>query len=112
VITLFLVGFKTHGVFAYSRHLNFFGEFMQWWSFYIFSVAASGVWLNWTILGAFLLTLLFQGSTAFTEWITLKKYPRYAEYQKTTSALIRKFSHAPISICYLTYDVIFSSLIA
>jgi steroid 5-alpha reductase family enzyme len=39
-------------------------------------------------LGAVLLMLLFQGSTQFTESITLKKYPRYAEYQKVTSVLV------------------------
>jgi steroid 5-alpha reductase family enzyme len=31
---------------------------------------------------------LFQGSTSFTESITLSKYPAYAEYQRRTSRLI------------------------
>jgi steroid 5-alpha reductase family enzyme len=60
----------------------------QWWAFYIFSVGASGIWQNWTVIGAILLTFLFQGSTAFTEWITAKKYPLYAVYQKYTPTLM------------------------
>ena len=39
-------------------------------------------------MGAILLVLLFQGSTRFTESITLKKYPAYADYQKCTSQLV------------------------
>jgi steroid 5-alpha reductase family enzyme len=60
----------------------------MWWAIYVFSIAASGVWLNWSIAGAILLTLLFQGSTRFTEELTLSKYPAYRDYQQTTSRLI------------------------
>jgi steroid 5-alpha reductase family enzyme len=80
--------FVTSGLFRYSRHPNFFCEQAMWWTIYLFSVAASGVWLNWSIAGAFLLTLLFQGSTRFTEELTLRKYPAYRAYQQTTSRLI------------------------
>lgn len=86
-----LLGFKTTGLFKYSRHPNFFAEQSQWWAFYIFSVACTGQYLNWTILGAFLLSLLFQGSCRFTESITVAKYHMYAEYQKTTSSMIPWF---------------------
>ncbi len=51
------------------------------------AIAARSV-LQWTVLGAVLLTLLFLGSTRFTESITLSRYPDYAAYQKTTPALI------------------------
>ena len=34
-------GFLTRGLFAYSRHPNFFAEQMVWWAFYVFSVAAT-----------------------------------------------------------------------
>ncbi|MGB5812789.1 MAG: DUF1295 domain-containing protein [Polyangiales bacterium] len=79
--------FATHGLFQYSRHPNFFCEQAMWWVYYVFSIAAGAGWLNWTICGAVLLTLLFQGSTGLTEKITLRKYPAYAEYQRTTSRL-------------------------
>lgn len=80
--------FLTAGLFRWSRHPNFFCEQAIWWSFYGFSVAATDRWLDPTILGAALLTLLFQGSTAFTERITLAKYPEYADYQRRTSRLL------------------------
>lgn len=79
--------FLTSGLFRYSRHPNFFCEMAMWWSFYLFSVAGAG-WLNATIGGAIVLTLLFQGSTRMTENVSLSKYPTYAEYQRTTSRLI------------------------
>ena len=80
-------GFLTTGLFRYSRHPNFFCEQAMWWVYYVFSVAAGAGVLNWTIAGAASLTLLFQGSTWITEKITLRKYPAYARYQKTTSRL-------------------------
>ncbi len=83
--------FLTAGLFRYSRHPNFFCEQAMWWTFYLFSAAAAGVWLNWTLTGAVLLTLLFQSSTWLTEKITLRKYPAYADYQHTTSRLIPWF---------------------
>jgi steroid 5-alpha reductase family enzyme len=59
-------GFLTSGLFRVSRHANFFAEMCIWWSIYLFSVGSAG-WLNWTIIGPFTLTLLFQGSTWLTE---------------------------------------------
>lgn len=89
-------GFVTTGLFAFSRHPNFFFEQAQWWAFYAIGATAAvsaggGVWggaINWTILGAALLSVLFIGSTIFTESITASKYPAYAEYQRTTSMLV------------------------
>jgi steroid 5-alpha reductase family enzyme len=80
--------FLTSGLFRYSRHPNFFCEQGMWWAFYLFSVAASGNWINASIAGPVLLTLLFQGSTRLTEDLTLRKYPDYREYQRTTPRLV------------------------
>ena len=44
-------GFLQAGLFRVSRHPNFFFEQAQWWVFYGFAVAATGVWLHWTIAG-------------------------------------------------------------
>ena len=49
---------------------------------------AAGYVFNWTIVGPILLTVLFIGSTRFTEKITRSRYPEYAQYQKNTSAII------------------------
>ena len=51
-------------------------------------MADGGSWLNWTISGAALLTVLFIGSTVFTESISASKYPAYRDYQRTTSMLL------------------------
>ncbi|RKO85048.1 hypothetical protein BDK51DRAFT_47085 [Blyttiomyces helicus] len=82
-------GFVSEGLFAYSRHPNFFCEMGFWWGVYAFAAAATGgAGVHWTIVGPALLTLLFQGSTAFTEWISGRKYPFYKVYQRVTSRLI------------------------
>lgn len=89
-------GFATTGLFRYSRHPNFFFEQAQWWAFYAIGATAAvtsgagviGGVLNPTIIGSALLTLLFIGSTIFTESITASKYPAYADYRRTTSMLV------------------------
>lgn len=85
------LGFLTHGLFAYSRHPNFCAEISMWWVMYLFGVNATGNWLHWSLAGPVLLTLLFQGSTNFTEKQTLLKYKDYSKYQETTSRLLPWF---------------------
>ena len=75
-------GFVETGLWRFSRHPNFAAEQAVWIVFYFFSVAATGHWLNWSVMGAILLVLLFWGSSSFTESITAGKYPDYADYQK------------------------------
>jgi len=82
------VGFIRSGVWAISRHPNYFAEQAIWLSFYVFSVAATGRVLNWSLIGGLLLVLLFQGSADFSEKITAGKYPAYKEYQRTTAKFI------------------------
>jgi steroid 5-alpha reductase family enzyme len=83
--------FLTTGLWRFSRHPNFFFEQAQWWTIFLFGAVAAGSLLQWTVLGAFLLTTLFVGSTIFTESITLSRYPEYAEYQAVTSPVIPWF---------------------
>ena len=84
-------GFLSSGLFAHSRHPNFFAEQSQWWVIFLFSAAHVGInSYNW--IGALVLTALFIGSTRFTEQISLSKYPEYAYYQKRVSALIPWFA--------------------
>ncbi len=75
-------GFLDKGLWSLSRHPNYFAEQAIWVCFYLFSVAASGQWLNWSISGALLLVVLFQGSSSFSEEISASKYPDYSKYQK------------------------------
>jgi steroid 5-alpha reductase family enzyme len=84
----FARGFLTTGVFAYTRHLNFFCEQGLWVVFYLFSLVAeapggdvaalarregAGALLRPAALGPALLCMLFQGSTWMTELISLEK---------------------------------------
>lgn len=80
--------FLQTGLWRFSRHPNFFFEQAQWWAFFFFGAVAAGSLLQWTVLGAVLLTGLFIGSTIFTESITRSKYPEYAGYQATTSPIV------------------------
>ncbi|WP_216892581.1 DUF1295 domain-containing protein [Nocardia alni] len=82
--------FLQTGLFRFSRHPNFFFEQAQWWLVFAFGAVASGA-VTWTIVGAILLTLLFVGSTTFTESITRGRYPEYAEYQRRTSPIVPWF---------------------
>jgi steroid 5-alpha reductase family enzyme len=75
-------GFLDKGLWAYSRHPNYFAEQATWVCFYLFSIAASGQWLNWSITGCLLLVVLFQGSSSFSEEISAGKYTEYSDYQK------------------------------
>jgi steroid 5-alpha reductase family enzyme len=93
-----VVRFVQTGLFRYSRHPNYFYEQAQWWILFLFGAVAAGSLLEWTFLGAFLLSLLFLGSTNFTEKLTLERYPEYALYQKSTSAMIPWTTQAPRSI--------------
>ncbi len=81
-------GVLSTGLFRYSRHPNYFFEIAQWWVVFAFAVIAAGTPLLWTVGGAVLLTLLFLGSTAFTEWISKSRYPEFEDYQHTTSMLV------------------------
>lgn len=76
------------GLARYSRHPNYFFEIAQWWVVFAFAAIAAGTaWLP-TAAGAILLTLLFLGSTVFTEWISTRRHPEYAQYRGTTSMLV------------------------
>ncbi len=81
-------GFIDTGLWAWSRHPNFFCEQALWWVVYAFAVAAGAPLFNLTLVGPVLLTLLFHGSTDFTEAISAAKYPAYADYQRRVSRLL------------------------
>ncbi len=73
-------GFNTTGLWGVSRHPNYFAEQSVWFCFYLFTIGGGIGIINWTIIGALLLIVLFQGSSAFAEEISGAKYPEYAEY--------------------------------
>ena len=82
------LGFNTSGLWRYSRHPNYFAEQGTWAAFYIFSIGAGMGILNWSVIGALLLMVLFQGSAALAEEISSGKYPEYEGYCKKVSLFI------------------------
>ncbi|KDQ19277.1 hypothetical protein BOTBODRAFT_27857 [Botryobasidium botryosum FD-172 SS1] len=84
-------GFVTRGLWAWCRHPNFLCEQTIWFLVALFPVLSAPAFTfpptSLTPLGpivpAIALSLLFVSSTAFTEAITLSKYPvEYAAYQE------------------------------
>jgi len=81
-------GFLASGLWGIVRHPNYAAEQAIWITFYFFSVAATGQWLNWSVIGAILLVLLFLGSSNFSEEISAGKYPEYKTYQEKVARFL------------------------
>jgi steroid 5-alpha reductase family enzyme len=86
-------GFLSSGLWRFVRHPNYAGEQAIWISFYLFSVAATGQWMNWSMAGCTLLILLFLGSSNFSEEISAKKYHGYKQYQKQVPRFFPKWRY-------------------
>lgn len=85
------IGFVSKGLWAIVRHPNYAMEQLIWILFYLFSVNATGQWINWTIGGCILLIILFKGSSDFSEELSANKYPAYKDYQKRVPRFIPWF---------------------
>lgn len=75
-------GFNTIGLWNVSRHPNYLAEQSIWVSLYIFSIGAGIGIINWSMIGALLLIVLFIASTSLAEEISSSKYPEYPDYCK------------------------------
>lgn len=78
-------GFNTTGLWGVSRHPNYLGEQAIWFCFYLFTIGGGIGIINWSLIGALLLIVLFLGSSAFAEEISMGKYPEYSRYCQTVS---------------------------
>ena len=83
-------GFNTIGLWKVSRHPNYFAEQAIWVSLYFFSIGAGVGIVNWSMIGALLLIVLFTASTNLVEGISGDKYPEYAEYCKKVNKFFPK----------------------
>lgn len=81
----------TTGLWAFSRHPNYFGEVLFWWGLYLFALAADfSYW--WAIIGPACITMLFLFvSIPMMDRHVLKTKPAYAETMKRVSALVPWF---------------------
>lgn len=89
------VGFTHTGLWARSRHPNYFAEQSIWVTVFAFSVIATGT-ISWTVIGCALLIVLFRSSSELAETISSGKYPAYAVYQERVSRFLPGFK--PVSL--------------
>jgi steroid 5-alpha reductase family enzyme len=89
---IYAKGFTHTGLWGKVRHPNYAAEQSIWIVFYAFSVLDTGSILNWSIIGALLLVILFKSSSDFSEEISAKKYPEYANYQASVGRFLPKLN--------------------
>jgi steroid 5-alpha reductase family enzyme len=79
------------GLWAYTRHPNYFGEATMWWGLYL--IAAGTRWGFWTIFSPVLITfmLLRVSGVALLERAQKASKPGYREYLESTSAFVPWF---------------------
>jgi steroid 5-alpha reductase family enzyme len=73
------------GLWRYTRHPNYFGDFCVWWGLYLVALSA-GAW--WTVVGPLIMSLLllrFSGVRLLERDIGERR-PAYAEYVRRTNA--------------------------
>ena len=73
------------GLWRYTRHPNYFGDFCAWWGFYLLALSA-GAW--WSIVGPLIMSFLllrFSGVRLLERDIGERR-PAYAEYVRRTNA--------------------------
>jgi len=76
------------GLWAYSRHPNYFGELGFWWGLWLFALAAHPAWA-WTVIGPLAMTALFLfASIPLLEQRSLARRPGYAEHVQRVSMLV------------------------
>ena len=76
------------GVWAWTRHPNYFGDCLQWWGFWVFALSVPGA--SWTVLGPALMTLLLLriSGVHLLERGLRKRKPDYEAYIARTPAFI------------------------
>jgi steroid 5-alpha reductase family enzyme len=79
------------GLWAYSRHPNYFGESLIWWGLFLIALATAYGW--WAIISPMVITFLLLKVSGVTlvEKDIMERRPEYREYLETTSAFIPWF---------------------
>jgi steroid 5-alpha reductase family enzyme len=76
------------GLWAWSRHPNYFGEMSFWWGVWLFALA-SGPGHAWTVVGAIAITAMFHSiSLRLIETRMLTRRPAYAERTRNVPAFL------------------------
>jgi steroid 5-alpha reductase family enzyme len=82
-----------HGLWRYTRHPNYFGEFCLWWGYYLIALSAGGWWSLPAPLLMSLLLLKVSGVTLLEQDIAERR-PGYREYVQRTSAFVPRAPRA------------------
>lgn len=75
------------GLWAWTRHPNYFGDAVQWWGFYLLAAAGGG---GWSIFSPIVMTYLLVrvSGVRMLEKTLAEAKPGYREYIETTSAFV------------------------
>ena len=73
------------GLWRYTRHPNYFGDFMVWWGLYLIALATVVAW--WTVIGPIVMSVLLirVSGKAMLEKTIGKRRPGYDDYVRRTS---------------------------
>ncbi len=74
------------GLWRYTRHPNYFGDFCVWWGIWLVALATGSAW--WTVVGPALMSVLLirVSGVALLERSLSKRREGYADYVARTSA--------------------------
>lgn len=74
------------GLWRYTRHPNYFGDFLVWWGLYLVAVSQSSVW--WTIVGPIVMSvfLIRVSGVTLLEKSLRESRPGYSDYVARTNA--------------------------
>ncbi len=72
------------GLWRYTRHPNYFGDFCVWWGLFVVVVAGGAAWTVFSPLLMSILLLKVSGVTLLEKTITTRR-PDYVAYQSRTS---------------------------
>ena len=88
-------GILSTGLWAYSRHPNYFFDWLFWISIGLMGASHSWGWVSFT--GAFFMWIIFNYMTGpLTERLSLKKHKEeFADYQRRVSFMIPWFPKSP-----------------
>jgi steroid 5-alpha reductase family enzyme len=73
------------GLWRYTRHPNYFGDFCVWWGIWLVALVAGGTW--WTAIGPIVMSILLirVSGKALLEKSIGRRRPGYEEYVRRTS---------------------------
>ena len=79
------------GLWAYSRHPNYFGESLIWWGLFLIALATPWGW--WALVSPVVITFLLLRVSVVTllEKDIVERRPEYREYLETTSPFVPWF---------------------